>query len=247
MDSFSYHLETFDGPLDLLLQMLSKNKLDICEVSILSIVDQYVEQVHAMQAASMDVASEFLEMAARLIEMKTAALLPRHEKSSEPKELVDQLLHYQECKRLASVLAQQLSFDLFVRPAEEIEPDQTYRRSLDPQAVLRAYQMAVGRKKRSMAPTPATFAGIVAHRIVSVSSQIVSVLRKLRTGREISYYSLYEGKQDRSERVATFLAVLELTKAGRISVDGPLGRETVRMRSTSRAGREREWKTFREP
>ena len=57
LDSFSYHLETFDGPLDLLLQMLSKNKLDICEVSILSIVDQYVEQVHAMQAASMDVAS----------------------------------------------------------------------------------------------------------------------------------------------------------------------------------------------
>ena len=57
-----------------------------------------------MQVSSMDVASEFLEMAARLIEMKTAALLPRHEKSSEPKELVDQLLHYQECKRLASVL-----------------------------------------------------------------------------------------------------------------------------------------------
>ena len=142
MDSFSYHLETFDGPLDLLLQMLSKNKLDICEVSILSIVDQYVEQVHAMQVSSMDVASEFLEMAARLIEMKTAALLPRHEKSSEPKELVDQLLHYQECKRLASVLAQQLSFDLFVRPAEEIEPDQTYRRSLDPQAVLRAYPVS---------------------------------------------------------------------------------------------------------
>ena len=71
-----------------------------------------------MQAASMDVASEFLEMAARLIEMKTAALLPRHEKEEEPKDLVDQLLHYQECKRLASVLGQQLSFDLFVRPAK---------------------------------------------------------------------------------------------------------------------------------
>ena len=76
MDALSYHIGTFDGPLDLLLQLLAKNKLNICDISILSIVDQYVAQVDAMREQNMDVSSEFLEMAARLIEMKSAFLLP---------------------------------------------------------------------------------------------------------------------------------------------------------------------------
>ena len=81
MEHFSYHLESFDGPLDLLLQLLAKNKLSICDISILSIVDQFVEQVDAMRGSDMDVSSEFLEMAAKLIEMKSASLLPRHEEA----------------------------------------------------------------------------------------------------------------------------------------------------------------------
>ena len=115
MDALSYHIGTFDGPLDLLLQLLAKNKLNICDISILSIVDQYVAQVDAMREQNMDVSSEFLEMAARLIEMKSAFLLPKHEEAEESRqELVGRLLEYQECKRMAGLLAEQLSFDCLI-------------------------------------------------------------------------------------------------------------------------------------
>ena len=72
----------------------------------------------------------------------------------------------------------------------------------------------------------------MAHRIVSVSSQIVSVLRKLWKGDRLSYYSLFEGKTERSEQVATFLAVLELVKAHRVQIEGTLGHEMIQMRGT---------------
>ena len=238
MEHFSYHLESFDGPLDLLLQLLAKNKLSICDISILSIVDQFVEQVDAMCESDMDVSSEFLEMAAKLIEMKSASLLPRHEEEPDEKqELVGRLLEYQECKRMAAILGASLSFDSFVRDAQELEPDRIYRRSHDPGEIHAAYLSAAGRGKRRAIPTPGAFAGIVAHRIVSVSAQIVSVLRKLWKGDRLSYYSLFEGKTERSEQVATFLAVLELVKARRVIVDGLPGHETVQMRGTREAWR----------
>ncbi len=233
MDALSYHIGTFDGPLDLLLQLLAKNKLNICDISILSIVDQYVAQVDVMREQNMDVSSEFLEMAARLIEMKSAFLLPKHEEAEESRqELVGRLLEYQECKRMAGLLAEQLSFDCFVRAPEELEPDKTYHRSHDPNELLTAYFNATGRGKRRVLPTPGAFAEIVAHRIVSVSSQIVSVLRKLWKGDRLSYYSLFEGKTERSEQVATFLAVLELVKAHRVQIEGTLGHEMIQMRGT---------------
>ena len=238
MEALSYHTGSFDGPLDLLLQLLARNKLNICDISILSIVDQYVEQVNAMRESDMDVASEFLEMAAGLIEMKSSSLLPRHEDGpDERQELVGRLLEYQECKKMAGLLAEQLSFDSFVRAPEELEPDRTYRRSHDPRELLAAYLNATGRGRRRVLPTPGAFAEIVAHRIVSVSSEIVSVLRKLWKGDRLSYYSLFEGKTERSEQVATFLAVLELVKARRVLVEGEPGRETIQMRGTREAWR----------
>lgn len=133
---------------------------------------------------------------------------------------------------MAGLLAEQLSFDCFVRAPEELEPDKTYHRSHDPNELLTAYFNATGRGKRRVLPTPGAFAEIVAQRIVSVSSQIVSVLRKLWKGDRLSYYSLFEGKTERSEQVATFLAVLELVKAHRVQIEGTLGHEMIQMRGT---------------
>ena len=79
MEKLSYKLEMFEGPLDLLLYLITKNKLDICDIQISELLDQYMEQINAMQEADMDIASEFLEMAARLVYMKTVSLLPKHE------------------------------------------------------------------------------------------------------------------------------------------------------------------------
>ncbi|HEX2985567.1 MAG TPA: segregation/condensation protein A [Caproiciproducens sp.] len=228
MEKLSYKLPTFEGPLDLLLYLIAKNKLNIFDIQISELLDQYMEQINAMKEQNMDVASEFLEMAARLVYIKTVSLLPKHEESEMLKqELTGQLIEYRECKLAAQIMAGQFHFDLFVREPETIEFDQTYRRKHTVSELLEAYRNACGRGKRFIPPPAEAFSGIVTHKIVSVASQIISVLRKLWNSRQVKYESLFEDKHERSDLVATFLAVLELVKGKRIRVEENGGTETV--------------------
>ena len=116
MEKLEYHLQVFDGPLDLLLTLIAKNKLDIYDIPIAELLEQYMEQIALMREANLDVASEFLEMAARLVQIKAASLLPKHEDEEDPRaELTGQLLEYEQCKRAAARLGEQCSFDRLVR------------------------------------------------------------------------------------------------------------------------------------
>lgn len=228
MDKISYKLPVFEGPLDLLLHLISKNKLNIYDIEISSLLEQYMQHIEMMQTQDMDIASEFLEMAARLVYIKTISLLPKHEETEELKrELTGQLLEYQECKRIAAVMAGIISFDRFVREPEEFEFDQTYTRNHPASAMYDSYIAAVGRGKRKLPPPPQAFSGIVARKIVSVNARIIHVLRRLWKGAAIKYSSLFENSKGKSEMVATFLAVLELVKGKRIRVDGDGDNATV--------------------
>lgn len=221
MEKLSYKLETFEGPLDLLLFLIAKNKLNILNIQISELLDQYMEQINAMQENNMDVASEFLQMAARLVYIKTVSLLPKHEEAEELKqELTGQLIEYQECKNAAKAMAEIFDYDLFVRAPMEIERDYTYKRKHNPREILAAYLSAAGRGKRFVPPSAESFSGIVTHRIVSVSSQIVYVLKRLWKKHRIGYSELFAEKQEKSEKIAAFLAVLELVKGKRVRVEG---------------------------
>lgn len=229
MEKLSYKLPSFEGPLDLLLYLIAKNKLNICDISISELLDQYMEQIHAMQESDMDVASEFLEMAARLVYIKTVSLLPKHEEADElSRELSGQLLEYQDCKQAAQHLSEHFSFGFYVREPMELEFDHTYHRMHAPRELLVAYQNAAGRGKRFIPPPPEAFSGIT-HKIVSVTSQIIYVLRRLWRTNEINYQTLFEGKRDKSDLVATFLAVLELVKGKRVRVEGESRGATVKL------------------
>ena len=106
MEKLQYELDVFQGPLDLLLALIAKNKIEITDIPIAQLLEQYMEQIRQMQEADMDVASEFLEMAARLVQIKAAFLLPRREEEEDPRlELAGQLLEYQQCQRVAAFLA----------------------------------------------------------------------------------------------------------------------------------------------
>ena len=146
MDKLSYTLEGFEGPLDLLLQLISKHKYDIYNVPLAALCDQYVAQIEAMQAVDLDVASEFLEMAARLVYLKTVSLLPRHEEADElGRELTGELLEYQTCREMAAKLAGMTDgFGRFVRPPEPVEPDKTYTGRMPAEKLLNGYLNAVG-------------------------------------------------------------------------------------------------------
>ena len=107
MEKISYKLEVFEGPMDLLLHLITKHKLDIYDIPILELVEQYTSYVREMQEENMEVASEFLEMAARLVYIKTVSLLPVYDEAEELKnELRDELLEYRDCKILAGKLSQ---------------------------------------------------------------------------------------------------------------------------------------------
>ena len=221
-ETLSYKLDVFEGPLDLLLNLIAKNKLNIYDIPIAELLEQYMAQIHEMQAADMDVASEFLEMAARLVHIKSVSLLPKKEEEAALKqELTGQLLEYQQCKEAAMRLRERFSLDSIVRAQADIPADLTYKRHHKPQELLSAYLSMLGKKKPPEPQKPEdTNSKLITRRVVSVASQIVFVLRSLWKKRHVSLKELFRGKNDPSERVAAFLAVLELVKDKRLRVDG---------------------------
>ena len=182
METPTYKLEVFEGPMDLLLSLISKHKLDIYDIPIVELVEQYTDYVRKMQEADMDVASEFLEMAARLVYIKTVSLLPVHEEADRLRqELTGELLEYRDCQIMAGKLADTAKgFDLFARDPEPPEIDYTYQLLHEPDELLSAYKSVLGKGKRKLPPPIESFAEIVTRKIVSVSSRI-SFLMKYRS------------------------------------------------------------------
>lgn len=223
MEPISYKLEVFEGPMDLLLHLITKHKIDIYDIPILQLVEQYVAYVREMQEENMEVASEFLEMAARLVYIKTVSLLPVYDEAEELKnELRDELIEYRDCKILAGKLAQMTDgFNYSVREyAEEVSPDMSYKRLHEPDELLAAYSVAAGKKLRRLPPPIETFKAIVTKKIVSVGSKIESIVSSLKKKRKTKLFDIYRQSKSRSDLIAAFLAVLELAKNKTIFVTG---------------------------
>lgn len=230
MEKISYKLSDFEGPLDLLLHLIAKNKLNICDIQISELLEQYLEHIETMRELDMDISSEFLEMAARLVYIKAVSLLPKNEEAEELKlELTGQLLEYQECKKIAVVLSQKINFDTFIREFTPVEYDMTYTRTHNSDMLAAAYINAVGRGKNKLPPPKTAFSGIVERKIVSVSSKIIGVMRKLWSGEEVDYESLFSDSGSKSEMVAIFLAVLELVKGKRVRIDDNSGTNKLKI------------------
>lgn len=222
MEQISYKIEVFEGPMELLLYLISKKKVSINDVPILELIEQYLDYVKKMQEEDLEVAGEFLEMAARLVYIKTASLLPVHEEAEKlVEELRGELMEYQDCKAVAGKLAAKANgFDYYYRAPQKIETDVTYTRIHEPAKIYQAYLAAVGKGKRRLPPPVEAFSGIVAHKIVSVASRVEHIFNKFRNGKRQSFKSFFENSESRSEMVATFLAVLAMVKAKKIFVDG---------------------------
>lgn len=217
-----YKLPVFEGPLDLLLTLISKNKIDIYDISISDLLDQYMEQINRMQENQMDIESEFLTMASRLVYIKSVMLLPKYEEEAEElkRELSGQLIEYAVCRQMAEKLGKIYDFDTFCREASPVEYDLTYNRKHPPEDIVKAYISAVGRGKSKLPPPENAFSGIVSHKIVSVNSKIIHLMRRLRHGKRLEYHEIFEECDGKSDLVATFLATLELIKGKRIRIEG---------------------------
>lgn len=237
MEAIQYKTEVFEGPLDLLLFLISKHKVSINDVVITDLIDQYIEYIRAMQLENMDIASEFLEMAARLVYIKTVSLLPVYDDGEKlQEELRGELSEYADCQLMAGKLSKIANgFDYIETPPEKIEADMTYTRTHSPDELLKHYISAIGKSMRKLPPPVEAFTKIVAAKIVSVGSRVSIILSQLRIGEKRNFEQFFEGSTSRSEMVATFLAILSLVKSKQIYIDGEKTTATVELIEESEA------------
>ena len=215
-EQLSFKVAQVEGPLDLILQLISKHKLNIYDIEITKLLEQYMDQ-----SQQMEIASEFLEMASRLVYIKSVSLLPKHEELEEQlkQELTGQLIEYTLCRQVAQLLKKRYVGDeLFYRQPQQLDRQTLYACTHDAHIMLEAYLSAVGRRRMPQEERKA-FEPMMARRVVSVQSRIVVVMKILYRQQRAPFLSLFEGSTDRSEVVATFLAVLELMKNKRVMLE----------------------------
>ncbi len=231
MEQLNYKTDVFEGPMELLLHLIAKHKININDIPIVELVNQYLEYVRQMQEADFDVAGEFLEMAARLIYIKTVSLLPKHEEAEMlKKELTGELIEYRDCKLMAEKLAHRTDgFGRFVRQPQQGYVNYNYERFHEGEELLNAYISAAGRGQRKLPPPLDSFKAIVAKKFVAVASKVNTVMRKLWSGRKVKFLTLFEDAATKSDMVATFLAVLELAKSKKIILEGEMKNPSVQI------------------
>ncbi len=226
-EELSFHLEVFDGPLDLLLSLIAKNKVNIYDIPISLIFTQYMEYVETLHKLDMDVAGEFLEMASRLMLIKSRMLLPRasDNKEDDPrKPLVDALVEYRRAKEAAGLLSPRYSrySGRFVKEPDEVGIDRSFTADHDAALLIKAFDRIFLRQKQAQeAHTDVprqTLQTIITKKIVPVPEKIFTILRYLRRNGETSFETLLLAtNSDRSQLITSFLALLQLIRMGNLS------------------------------
>ncbi len=219
-DSYSVKLEVFEGPLDLLLHLIKRNQVDIYDIPIATITDQYLEYLSVMRSLNLDVAGEFLLMAATLLQIKSKMLLPpgaeeEEEEGGDPRaELVNRLLEYQKFKEAAARLNERdiLERDIFVHghQAEDTEGEglievgvfeliEALRDVLNRSAPEGAYDITLDR--------------------ITIEERIAQILETVKSrGSGLLFSSLFSGTSSKEDIIITFLALLELIKMRMIKI-----------------------------
>lgn len=217
MGMLEFRLDNFEGPLDLLLHLIRKNDLDIYDIQIAEITDQYLEVLDAMQSLNLDVAGEFLMMAATLIHLKSRTLLPLQDEQEleedEPdprEELVRRLLEYQKYKDAAVELDSrpQLERDVFAR---KIPPETPEADAEGEWVTVGLYELVEALQAVLKSAPKETFHEIGIEQ-VSITERINFILGRIRKRNSLAFSELFTAATQRGEVVATFLAMLELVK-----------------------------------
>lgn len=222
--------EDFTGPLDLILALLAKNKMEIQDIQISLILDQYMAWIAKRRAMDLEVASEFITMAAQLMFIKSRMLLSikDEEALSELEQLIASLEEHQRHENYAKVQAvvpqldrrYAVGRDLITKVPEHIPVNKIYRYHHKPEDLLRAMSNVLERVDNQLPPPMAAFEGIVGREPYPVSDKAQEILSRLQRFGVTRFHALFQGNRSRSEIVATFLAVLELCKARRLRLAG---------------------------
>ena len=230
----NFKLQVFEGPLDLLLHLIEKNKIDIYDIPIAEITDQYIAYVDEMKRQDMDIMSEFLVMAATLLSIKSRMLLPKEEvvedeEEIDPRaELVQQLLEYKMYKSMAQELRdRQVDADhIFYK--EPTIPDEVlqYQEPVDVdelvsdltlQRLNAIFQSVLKREKNRVDPIRSRF-GEIKKEEVSMEEKMEWLLDYAKAHRTFSFRQLLERQHSKVQIIVTFLSILELMKSGELFI-----------------------------
>lgn len=223
-------MEDFTGPLDLILSLLAKNKMEIKDIQIAVILDQYMTWMEKRKKLDLDVASEFVTMAAQLVFIKTRMLLSIHDEEalSEMEQLIASLEehqrheNYNRIKGVVPGLSDRYTVgrDYITKVPEAVPTNRVYRYMHKRDDLLRAIRTVLERVDHHLPPPMAAFEGIVGREPYPVSDKADEIVQRLMRFGVTRFRALFKGNRSRSEIVATFIAVLELCRAKKILLAG---------------------------
>ena len=229
----SFKLEVFEGPLDLLLHLIDKNKIDIYDIPIAEITEQYLDYIRKMQTEDMNVMSEFLVMAATLLDIKCKMLLPREvneegEEEDPRAELVERLLEYKMYKYMAYELKdRQMDAGQVLYRAKNLPKEvASYRPPLNYEELLGdltlnklqdIFQSMLKRQEDKIDPVRSNF-GKIEKDEIDMDAKMVYIEDYVRSHRTFSFRNLLEKQHSKVEIIVTFMVILEMMKLGRIGI-----------------------------
>ncbi len=237
----SEQMEDFEGPLDVIFLLLSKNKIEIENVSITAILEQYIAYLDEMKRLDMEIASEFITMASHLMLIKTKMLLSAAEaqEAQDELDLLRQSLIERQRKEAIEQIRTAVTWleprneigrNLFTKQPEPLRRDQAYRYQHETKDLLRALDEIAERNQRRLPPPTMNFKGIVGKEPYPVAKKAGDVLRRLILRGVDKLKNLFKGNKSRSEIVATFLAVLELCKTNSVTLEDDVSGENPNVR-----------------
>ena len=234
-------MEDFEGPLDVIFLLLSKNKIEIQDVSITAILEQYLAYLDEMKRLDMEIASEFITMASHLMLIKTKMLLSAAEQAEAESEL--DLLRQSLIERQRKEAIEQIRMAItvleprnevgrciFTKAPEPLRRDNTYRYKHAPEDLIGALDEIAERNQRRLPPPMVNFKGIVGKEPYPVSRKAKEVVRTLILRGFERLKNLFKGNRSRSEIVATFLAILDLCKNNSVSLEDDISGENPNIR-----------------
>ncbi len=225
METMLYKLDAFEGPLDLLLHLITKNKIDIYDIPIAEITKQYLEAIEGIEESKLENESEFMVMAAQLLYIKSKMLLPKPEDEEEedPREdLAARLLEYQKYKEASKELRKNefwSRYMIFKEPEKINFPLPEYDRHHEITDLIDAFAAIMERRRRKEKPPKKAFSGIVGREKVSVDDMVEKVCKILDKSKRVNFRSIFKKTDSKPEMIATFLAILEMIKLNKITAD----------------------------
>ncbi|MCQ2423864.1 MAG: segregation/condensation protein A [Clostridia bacterium] len=222
MEQITYKLDLFEGPLDLLLSLIEKNKLDINDIPISLLCDQYLDYLKKAEDASIELSAEFVVMATELMLIKSRMLLPRTSPEEEdPRaDLAAALLEYQRAKEAAKQLGpRHEEYGLrMTKDTDEVTVDKKFVADHDAELLFLAYNRVLSSIRVSDEEAKKEFEPLIRQKVVSVAEVTDRLASRLSTREKVSLDSVFRTASSRHELVSMFMALLEMLKTGLLDV-----------------------------